>query len=50
MTVVVTLSVFLRWILLLHLSVLIPFLSFTEMLSFCGLNTIEANSSFVSSK
>ena len=40
MTVVVPLSAFLRLISRLRLSVLIAFLSFTEMLSFCGLKTI----------
>ena len=49
MTVVVSLSPFLRFISLLRLSVLIAFLSFAEI-SFCGLKTIEASSSLVSSK
>ena len=47
MTVVVPLSAFLRLISLLRLSELIAFLSFAEILSLCGLKTIEASSSLV---
>ena len=50
MTVVVPLSAFLRLISLLRLSEPIAFLSFAEILSKEAWKTVEASSSFVSSR